>query len=75
MNRYFENYNHLNFIRFAPGSQYLVPKQNILQYPQHFWEDIMNELNSRTPTEGHIVERSLWYIFTGSYNLREELYE
>jgi len=46
----------------------------VIQYPQKFWETLMNELNSRTPTEGHLLERSFWYIFTGSYKLRKELY-
>jgi len=75
MNRYFRDYQHVDFVRFAPGSQYLVPKERVLQYPKKFWEALMNELNSKTPTEGHIIERAFWYIFTGSYKLRKEFYE
>ena len=75
MNTYFEDYHHVDFVRFAPGSQYLIPKENVLQYPRKFWEALMNELNSKTPTEGHLLERAFWHIFTGSYKLRKELYE
>lgn len=75
MNKYFDNYNHLDFIRFAPGSQYLITPKEILQYPKKFWVILMNELNSLSPTEGHIIERSLWHIFKGSYKLRKEFYE
>jgi len=74
MNKYFEDYRRVDFVRFAPGSQYLVPKESVLQYPKKFWEALMNELNSKTPTEGHIIERSFWYIFTDSYRLRKEFY-
>lgn len=75
MNKYFENYKRLEWIRFTPGSQYIVEKKQILQYPKLFWEKLMNELDSKTPTEGHIIERALYYIFTGAYKLKEEVYE
>ena len=71
MNHYFENYVHLDWLQFSPGSQYIVPKANILYYPKDFWESLMNELNSLTPTEGHIIERALYYIFTNAYKLKE----
>jgi len=72
MNKYFDNYNHLDFIRFAPGSQYLITKKEILQYPRYFWKCLMEELTTKNSTEAHIVERSLYYIFNGNYKLREE---
>jgi hypothetical protein len=75
MNKYFENYVHIDYIRFSPGSQYIVEKQQALQYPNKFWESLMNEMNSKSPTEGHIIERALYHIFIGSYKLRKEFYE
>jgi hypothetical protein len=74
MNKYFEDYQPLDWIRFAPGSQYLVPKQNILQYPRQLWGDIMNELNALSCTESHIVERALWHILNGTYQAKKEYY-
>jgi hypothetical protein len=74
MNKYFDNYNHLDFIRFAPGSQYLITPKEILQYPIKFWESLMNELTTKNSTEAHIIERSLYYILNGNYNLRKEFH-
>lgn len=75
MNKYFENYSPLIWIKFAPGSQYIIKKQQALQYPKFFWDCLMNELNTLTPTEGHIIERSFYYIFTGTYKLRKDFYD
>lgn len=75
MNKYFENYVRIDWIRFTPGSQYMIEKHQALQYPKLFWEALMNELDTRTPTEGHIIERALWLIFKGIYKPRKEFYE
>jgi len=73
MNKYFENYDHVNWIRFTPGSQYLIEKKQALKYPRKFWYSLMNELNNgKNPTEGHIIERALWYIFKGNLLIKEE---
>jgi hypothetical protein len=73
MYTYFENYEHLKWLRFSPGSQYIIRKQQALQYPRTFWESLMNELPRNNMTEAHIIERSLYYIFMGKYRLRKEL--
>lgn len=75
MNKYFEDYSHIGYIRFAPGSQYLITKKEILQYPKYFWKYFMEELTTKNSTEAHIIERSLWYVLNGSYTLRKEFYE
>ena len=72
MNKYFEDYQHLDFIRFAPGSQYLITPKEILQYPRYFWKCLMKELTTKNSTEAHIIERSLYYVLSGNYKLREE---
>ena len=75
MRKYFENYIPLTWVRFPPGSQFIIPKENAVQYPKKFWKAIMEELGSKSPTEGHIIERALWHIFNGTYKLRKEFYE
>jgi hypothetical protein len=75
MNKYFDNYVHLEYIRFSPGVQYLVTKADILQYPKHFWESLRLEIKENKSTEAMIIERALWLIFTKKFNLRKEFYE
>ena len=70
MNSYFNDYVHTDWIRFAPGSQYIVTKHQLLRYSSHFWYKLMNELNAKNPTEGHIIERALWTIFQGVFHER-----
>ena len=70
MNKYFNNYEHIEWIRFSPGSQYIVERMRVLHYPREFWRKLMDELNSRFSTEGHIIERSLWTIFQCNLTLR-----
>lgn len=73
MQLYFENYTHVDWIRFSPGSQYMVKKQQILQYPKTFWYSLMNELKEKNSTEAHIIERALYYIFVGKYKLKMDI--
>jgi len=76
MEAYFQDYTHLSWLRFAPGSQYIVTKEQILNYPRVFWYRLMKEISTRkSPTEGHIIERALYYIFTGKYKLHDKFYE
>ena len=73
MNKFFKDYDYPPYIRFAPGSQYLVPKKNALRYSRRFWKAIAEELPKNYMTEAHIVERSLYYILTGRYTERDHL--
>jgi hypothetical protein len=63
MNKYFKNYEIVDWIRFAPGSQYIVEKKQALYYSKNFWKSLMNELTEKNSTEAHIIERALWTIF------------
>ncbi len=71
MNSLFEHYKDSKFIRFAPGSQYLVEKEKCLYYHRKFWGHILNifpiQKGLNGGTEGHIIERSLWTIFNNIY--------
>jgi hypothetical protein len=75
MNHYFENYFHLDWIRFSPGSQFLITSKDATIYPKSFWKYLMNDMISVHCTEGYIVERMMNYIFMGTYTLRKEFYE
>lgn len=74
MHKYFKNYKHIDFIRFCPGSQYIIERDQIQRYPLAFWSMMMSELPEKNMTEAHIIERALWYILTGAYDLREDFY-
>lgn len=58
----FSNYTSTQFIRFTPGSQYIITKDIALHYKRDFWLYLMNILYKNNMTEGHIIERSLWMI-------------
>ena len=64
MERYFENYVSGAFVRFAPGSQYIVEKSQALNYSKKLWKSLMEELPKNNMPEAHIIERALWIIIT-----------
>lgn len=74
MNSIFNNYKHIDFIRFTPGSQYIVKKESCLHYPKEFWGRLMNMFPTQTGinggTEAHIIERSMFMIFKNTYNIK-----
>lgn len=63
MQKYFKNYQHVDWIRFAPGSQYIIEKKQARYYPKKFWKKMMDEISKFNTTEAHIIERSLWMFF------------
>lgn len=67
MNSIFKNYTHVPWIRFAPGSQYIIEKKQALNYSKKFWGHLMNILNRNNMTEAHILERACYYIINGIY--------
>jgi hypothetical protein len=70
MSTLFSNYHPVQYVRFAPGSQYLLTKEIMSYYPKSFWEKMMHMLDFFNPTEGHLVERALWMIFQCRLELR-----
>lgn len=77
MESLFENYTHLDYVRFAPGSQYLIHKNNALYYSKHFWKTIMDifptTIGLNGGTEAHLVERAMWLILNNIYIPKEQL--
>ena len=64
----FENPEHPLWIRFAPGGQYIVKKQNLLYYSKNFYEKLVGLVDyHQIPAEAHIIERMLYYIFTNKW--------
>jgi len=67
----FESPEHLKWIRFAPGAQYIVPKENILFYSKEFYRKLMRYVDyHRIPSEGFALERAMYYIFTNRWRER-----
>lgn len=49
---------------FAPGSNYILPKENILKHPKEFYVKLRSYLDYDVyPGEAQIIERNLYYIW------------
>lgn len=70
-NMMFKNYQHLEYLKFPPGSQILVEKSRCLYYTKDFWEKLKNFINRDIGVNGgvesHVVERSIDLIFQNIY--------
>lgn len=72
--RYFTSYNQFikslgldapKYVKFAPGSNYLVTKENIHKHPKAFYEKLRKCIDySATPGEAQIIERFLYTLWT-----------
>lgn len=52
------------YIAFAPGSNYILPKENILKHPKAFYEKLRSYLEWTVyPGEAAIIERGLYYLW------------
>lgn len=77
--KYFATYNDFlsfcfadsvipRYIRFAPGANYVVPKENIQKYSKVFYENLRTFVShGQLSGESHIIERALHTIWGGSY--------
>lgn len=53
------------YLAFAPGSNYIVPRENILKHPKEFYIKLREFLASEIyPEEAYIIERSLYYLWS-----------
>jgi len=83
---YFRTYNQLlkflfvnpiipKWLIFSPGACYIVPKENILKYPQVFYQNLHYLVSYRFfPVEAYHVERMMQVIFTGNYLLNNHMH-
>ena len=71
---YFNSYNQFikplgieisKYLKFAPGSNYIVTKQDIHKHPKSFYEKLRKCIDySATPGEAQIIERFLYTLWT-----------
>ncbi len=55
---------NMEYIPFAPGSGYILPKENILKHSKSFYEDLRSYLEwDRYPGEAMICERGLYNLW------------
>lgn len=83
--KYFANYNVFYnyvfkdtkkplFLRFAPGANYIVPRDNILLREKTFYINLKNFVNhSQYSCESHFVERSLYIIWNSNIESSENM--
>jgi len=54
----------MEYVPFAPGSNYILPKEHILKRPREFYMKLYEYVNwSVYPAEAQIIERSLYTIW------------
>lgn len=83
--KYFNDYNEFlrfcfkepvipRYIRFAPGGNYIVPKENILKLPKVFYENLRTFVSHCSwPGEAHIIERALYTLWTSNFEINDEM--
>jgi hypothetical protein len=53
-----------SYIPFAPGANYIVPRENILKHPKEFYAKLKGYVDyTQLPGEAHIIERALYSIW------------
>jgi len=68
MNFIFKSYTNPRYIRFCPGANYILPKNNILKYDLIFYKNLKFIINySQLSGESHILERALYTIWNQDY--------
>ncbi len=77
--KFFKSYNEFiqpyvtsipEYLTFAPGSNYLVPRENIRFYPKEFYQKLRTYVDySPHPGEAQILERVLYTMWSGGLNL------
>lgn len=56
------------YVAFAPGANYVVPRQNVLRVPRVVYENLRHFISYiDLPGEAHILERALPIIWTSGY--------
>jgi len=72
MSAIFQNYSRLEWLRFAPGSQYIVSSCQCRRYTKNFWKVLRDFIPTVTGMNGgaevHILERALGIIFLGIFD-------
>ncbi len=57
---------------FSPGSNYLLPKENILQHPKSLYEELRSYLDwDIYPGDAQLAERSLYYLWQNNSTIKQ----
>ena len=82
---YFANYNNFynyifkdisipNFIRFSPGANYIVSRENILIRSKEFYQNLIKFIcHSQYSCESHFLERSLYSIWNSNIESSDKM--
>jgi hypothetical protein len=80
--KYFRTYNQLlsfifvnpimpNWLLFSPGACYIVTREQVLNYPKEFYENLKYIVSYQFfPAEAYHIERMLGVIFNGYYKIQ-----
>ncbi|OGI65825.1 hypothetical protein A3A95_01295 [Candidatus Nomurabacteria bacterium RIFCSPLOWO2_01_FULL_39_18] len=81
--KYFSSYNQFiknfgiekpEYVKFAPGSNYIVTRDNILKHPKSFYEQLRHCIDYSTlPGEAQIIERFLYTLWTTDKKFSSEM--
>ena len=64
------------YIRFAPGANYIVPRENILKIPKIFYENLkvfVSHCATAIPGESHIIERAFHTIWNSNFEINPNM--
>jgi hypothetical protein len=85
--KYFKKYNdfldfcfkepvHPRYVRFPPGANFIVPKENILKYDRIFYQNLRTfTRHTRVSGEGQMIERALYTIWMCNYEVADAMKE
>ena len=60
------------FLRYAPGANYIVPKNNILKRDRNFYKNLLKFIShSQYSCESHFIERSLYLIWNSNIEVNK----
>ncbi|OGI95616.1 hypothetical protein A2917_03645 [Candidatus Nomurabacteria bacterium RIFCSPLOWO2_01_FULL_42_17] len=81
--RYFNSYNQFikgfnieipKYLKFAPGSNYIVTKKDIQKHPKAFYEKLRQMIDySAHPGEAQIIERFMYTLWTTDREFKPEM--
>lgn len=83
--KYFYSYNEFikfcfnnpvipRYTRFAPGANYIVPKENVLKLPKVFYKNLLVFVSHCSlPAEAHIIERALHTLWTCNFEISKNM--
>ena len=66
----YKNPPQLDYVRFSPGGNYIIPKQYILKYSKSFYERIREIMSWEIITgEIHMIERITYHMFMDDWEV------